>query len=93
MATNLKDSKPVVRRVNIAQDNRVAERARDMATMTLYPNGVIGFRPNRSKDEYTISVSRVYQIAMRKFISESTPTRKTKTVSRGLLATERSSDG
>ena len=88
MATNLKDSKPVVRRVNIAQDNRVAERARDMATMTLYPNGVIGFRPNRSKDEYTISISRVFQIAMRKFISEQTPVKKKVKVSRGLLSME-----
>jgi hypothetical protein len=57
MATRL--SKPISRRVRIVLDNRADARNIDDWVLTVYPDGIIGFRQYRCRKEYTVSVSRL----------------------------------
>jgi hypothetical protein len=85
--TNLKDSKPIKRKVLINTDNRIEPRPSDYYTMTIYPHGTIGFRANRGRSEITVSISSIYKMAMMAQLRESKPARKTRKVNRGLLST------
>ncbi len=84
--TKLKD--PVRRTTTIMLDNRAMPRPEDEVTVTLYPAGLIGFRPKRSRKEYTLPFETVYRQAIR---AEVQSERVRKTVKRGLMALERES--
>lgn len=86
---DLKDSKPVRRKVLVNIDNRLEPRASDYCTVTLLPSGIISFRPYRSRREIGISLSQVYKIAMARDVAENKPKRMKHKVSRGLLALEK----
>lgn len=89
--SNLKDTKPIKRRILVNTDNRIAPRASDYCTLTIYPSGVVGFRPNRSKREYTLTLSFIYKMALRRGEAEDKPAKKVK-ISRGLIATENANE-
>ena len=61
MTTKLKA--PVRRVTPIVTDHRLRPRESDRVTVTLYPNGVIGFRAYRCRLEYTLPLSRAYAMA------------------------------
>jgi hypothetical protein len=85
---NLKDTKIIKRRVCISLDNRIEPRRMDYATMTIYPDGYIGFK-QRGKDEMVVSVAAIYRQALCRSISVSMGAPKLiKKVSRGLLSTK-----
>jgi hypothetical protein len=56
--------KPVSRRTTILTDNRIAPRDRDKITVTLHPDGTIGFRAYKSHREYTLPLSVAYKMAI-----------------------------
>lgn len=62
MAT--KCTKPVSREMVLFLDNRVEARERDKVTVTVYPEGTIGFRVKRARREVFYPLDRVYQMAV-----------------------------
>lgn len=63
-------TKPVLRTVYIITDNRDKPRPRDKVYVTLYPSGVIGFRPWRRKTEYVLPLQAAYRLAVRATLAE-----------------------
>jgi hypothetical protein len=57
-------TKPVSRRVSLILDNRLNARDRDRITVTLYPDGDIGFRPNHCRKEVRLALSTAYKLAV-----------------------------
>ena len=84
--TKLKEA--VRRTTTIMLDNRPVPRPEDEVTVSIYPTGMIGFRPKRSRTEYTLPLETVYRLAIRAAVQTE---RVRKTVKRGLLAIERES--
>lgn len=60
--TDLK--KPVTRRAVILTDHRVRARDCDEVSVTLHPNGTIGFRAKRGRKEYTLPLATAYKLAI-----------------------------
>ena len=58
-------TKKVSRRVNMPLDNRITMRNKDKITVTLYPDGFVGFRANKCRHEYQIPLVSCYQMAIR----------------------------
>jgi hypothetical protein len=57
--------KPISRRATLLTDNRHTARARDQYTVTLYPDGTIGFRAVRCRTEERIELAACYRLAVR----------------------------
>ena len=55
--------KAVSRRTTILLDNRERARDRDRITVTLYPNGTIGFRALRARREVRTTLAAAYRQA------------------------------
>ena len=51
-------------------DNRVKARPCDTVTITLYPGGIIGFRPARGRTEYRLPLASAYRSAIRCEVEE-----------------------
>lgn len=70
--------KPVTRSVVLITDNRVRARDCDSYAVTLYPGGVIGFRPKRCRTEYQISLAAVCRMAVKQAAIEAEKAKKEK---------------
>ena len=57
--------KKLSRRVNMPLDNRIAVRSKDRITVTLYPEGYIGFRAHKCRHEFQVPLSSCYQMAIK----------------------------
>lgn len=62
---SMKITKPVRRVIGLPLDHRIEARDRDNVTVSIYPEGVIGFRPKRGRREYFYPLARVYAQAVR----------------------------
>ena len=58
-------SKKVSRRINIPLDNRITMRNKDRITVTLYPDGFVGFRAHKCRHEYQVPLVSCYQMAIK----------------------------
>ena len=58
-------TKKVARRVTLFLDNRLAARDRDKITVTLHPDGTIGFRGHKCRREYRLPLVAAYKMAIR----------------------------
>jgi hypothetical protein len=58
-------SKKISRRVNLPLDNRITMRNRDKITVSLYPDGYIGFRAHKCRHEYQLPLVVAYQMAIK----------------------------
>lgn len=58
-------TKKVSRRVALLLDNRLQARNRDNITVTLYPDGTIGFRGYKRRREYRLPLSVAYAMAIK----------------------------
>ena len=58
-------SKKVSRRINIPLDNRVTMRNKDKITVTMYPDGFVGFRAHKCRHEYQVPLVSCYQLAIK----------------------------
>jgi len=56
---------PVRRVLNVPLDYRAVTRERDDLVVTLYPNGLLGFRPLRRRREVTLSIGAAYVCALK----------------------------
>jgi hypothetical protein len=63
-------SKKISRRVNLPLDNRIGVRDRDRITVTLYPDGYIGFRAHKRRREYQLPLSICYKKAIELAVEE-----------------------
>ena len=57
-------TKKVSRRVTIFTDNRITARDRDKITVTLHPDGTIGFRAHKCRREYRLPLSTAFRMAV-----------------------------
>lgn len=57
--------KKVSRRVTLMLDNRITARNRDRITVTLHPDGSIGFRGNHCRREYRLPLVAAYKMAIK----------------------------
>ena len=57
-------TKKVARRVTLFLDNRLAARDRDKITVTLHPDGTIGFRGHKCRREYRLPLVAAYKMAI-----------------------------
>lgn len=58
-------NKSVSRRVLLALDFRPMARDRDKVTVTLHPDGTIGFRPHKCRHEYRLPLLAAYKMAIK----------------------------
>jgi hypothetical protein len=58
-------NKKLSRWVNLPLDNRIQARNRDKISVTLYPDGFIGFRPWKCRKEYQLPLVVAYQQAIK----------------------------
>jgi hypothetical protein len=56
--------KSVSRRVTLLLDNRMSTRGRDRITVTLHPDGTIGFRAHKCRHEYRLPLIAAYKMAI-----------------------------
>jgi len=56
--------KKVSRRVTLLLDNRMSTRGRDRITVTLHPDGTIGFRALHCRHEYRLPLIAAYKLAI-----------------------------
>jgi len=73
MATRL--TKPVRRVITILLDYRERALPRDEYTVTLYPDGTIGFRAKRRRKEHTVTLAECLKLA---YLKEDEAKRKEK---------------
>jgi hypothetical protein len=71
-------TKPVSRRATLLTDHRAKARNLDRVSVTLYPNGTIGFRAYKCRREYRLPLAMVYALAMRHEREAERATRKSK---------------
>jgi hypothetical protein len=57
-------NKKVSRRVTLFLDNRITVRDKDKITVTLHPDGSIGFRAHKCRREYRLPLSVAYRMAI-----------------------------
>ena len=58
-------NKSISRRVTLALDFRPVTRDRDKVTVTLHPDGTIGFRPHKCRHEYRLPLVAAYRMAIK----------------------------
>jgi hypothetical protein len=56
--------KKVSRRVTLFLDNRITARDKDRITVTLHPDGTIGFRAHKCRREYRLPLSVAFRMAI-----------------------------
>ena len=57
--------KKISRRVTLLLDNRIAVRNRDKITVTLHPDGTIGFKGFKCRREYRLPLVVAYAMAIK----------------------------
>lgn len=57
--------KSVSRRITLLLDNRLSSRGRDRITVSLHPDGTIGFRAHKCRHEYRLPLIAAYKLAIK----------------------------